>query len=635
MPSRPKLHKKLSARASKIIKHTNTKKGSLLYKLFKYFGKWMIIIAIWCITIISSIILYYSHDLPDLTKLEQLTKQRSITLLNSNNEVLARFGDLYGNYLDFKHIPKILIQAVIATEDRRFFLHPGIDIIGLIRATYTNYKAGYVVQGGSTITQQLAKIIFLTPKRTIKRKIQELVLALILERKFNKEQILAIYLNRVYLGSGIYGIDAASKYYFGKDIAQINLYEAAVIAGLLKAPSRYTPLKNPELSGKRAFQILLNMKDSSFINDNDIAATKNNIVLLNTYALGQLKNLYFASWIVDQLGNYTNDLESDLIIKTTLNLKLERYAEEAVQKIINLYGKKYNASEAAIVVLSKEGAVLAMVGGANYNNSSFNRAVQAKRQAGSAFKLFVYAAALENGYKIDSIISDSPITIEGWQPKNYTRKYLGEITLEEAFSRSINTASVKLSENVGRDKVIDCAHKLGINSHIHSHPSLALGSVEVNLLELTSAFATLPSNGHIVWSYGITSITTRDGRILFKKQTSNFPRIISLETVLNLKKLLRSAVTIGTGKSAELEDETTYGKTGTTQDYRDAWFIGFTENLTAGVWVGNDNNQPMKKVTGGTLPAYIWKEFMQSRMGKDASIDLNTLKELYPEGSLP
>ncbi|AIL65117.1 Penicillin-binding protein 4 precursor [Rickettsiales bacterium Ac37b] len=635
MSSPSKSNKKLLAKTPNLLKHKTTKPRFMLFNIFKHLCKWTLIIMIWCLTITASILLYYSHDLPDLTKLEQLQKQRSITLLNTNNEILARFGDLYGNYLDFQHIPKVLIQAVLATEDRRFFYHPGIDVIGLIRATYANYKAGYVVQGGSTITQQLAKIIFLTPERTIKRKIQELVLALILERKFTKQQILAIYLNRVYLGSGIYGVDAAAKYYFGKEISQINLYEAAIIAGLLKAPSRYTPIKNIELSGKRAFQILLNMKEAGFITDNDIKATKHTVVLLNTSALGRLKNLYFATWIVDQINNFTNDIESDLIIKTTLDLKLEQYAEEAVQKIIKLHGHKYNTTEASMVVLSKHGEVLAMVGGTNYHSSPFNRAVQAQRQAGSAFKLFVYAAALENGYNTKSIISDSPITINKWQPKNYTRQYLGEITLEESFARSINTASVKLSESIGRTKVISFAHKLGITSYIHSHPSLALGSVEVNLLELTSAFATIPNNGYALWPYGIKSIYTQNGRILYKRQISTPTRIMNTQTVLDLKNLLRSAVSTGTGKSAQLEERAAYGKTGTTQDYRDAWFIGFAGDLTAGVWVGNDNNQPMKKVTGGTLPAYIWKEFMNNALGSNTIIDLQTLKEIYQEDSLP
>jgi penicillin-binding protein 1A len=605
-------------------------KKSVLLNIFKFMLKWGFVTFVWGATISSAWVLYYIHDLPDLNKLQTVTKQRKITILSDSGAVLTNYGDLYGEYVNFDQIPKILIDAVVATEDRRFFHHFGLDPIGLIRAAYTNYRAGHVVQGGSTITQQLAKIAFLKPERTLKRKIQELVLALYLESNLSKQQIITIYLNRVYLGSGIYGVDAAAKYYFGKKLGQLNLYEAAIIAGLLKAPSKYSPTNNIELAGKRAFQILLNMEDAGYINKHDIAMAKDNPVILETSALGSRKSLYFCDYITEQLDKIIDDQDSDLIIQTTLSVEMQERAEKIVKEHLEAEGKKLNISQGALLALSKDGEILAMVGGRNYKESPFNRAVQAQRQPGSAFKIYVYLAALEyQGLGVNYIVNDGPIKIKKWQPRNYTRQFLGDITMREAFAKSINTVSVKLSEQVGREKVIKMAEELGVTSKMEPHPSIALGSTEMNLLELTSSFAAINNYGYKTPAYGIREIKNDKGEILFKVQKEGQMSALSVQTVDNIKEMLRSAVEIGTGKSAKLDREITYGKTGTTQDYRDAWFIGFAGNITLGVWVGNDNNKPMKKVTGGGFPAIIWKEFMSGTKTSEPS--LNELKEIYEE----
>jgi penicillin-binding protein 1A len=599
---------------NRLYNYDKQPKASWRKALLKWLIKWGFIASIWIGSAATIMLIYYATDLPDTSKLEQLKKQRKITILAENNIVLTNFGDLYGEYVPYNKLPKHLINAVLATEDRRFFDHFGIDIVGLVRAAYTNYRAKRVVQGGSTISQQLAKIVFLDSKRTMKRKAQEVILALYLEQKFTKEQILTIYLNRVYLGSGIYGVGAAAKYYFNKSIKDLTLYEAAIIAGLLKAPSKYAPTNNLDLSGRRAYQILLNMQDAGMITAEEVKEAETRPVLLETSAMGELKNLYFANWIKDQVDAVIEDTESDLVVKTTLNINLQKQAEESVETILARDGKKLNISQGAMVVLSPQGKVLAMVGGRSYDKSPFNRAVQAYRQPGSAFKYFVYMAALDRGYKPSTIVNDSPVYMRKWQPKNYTRQHLGDMTLRDAFAKSINTVAVKTSEAIGRDKVVRMAKHLGISSKLESHPSIALGSVEVNLLELTGAYAVTANNGYRVFPYGIKEIRTGDGKVLFAHPNMEQEKIISNETVENMLELLRSTIDYGTGKAARLS-VLAYGKTGTTQDFRDAWFIGFAKNLVASVWVGNDNNSHMKRVTGGGVPALIWQDFMSHEVG--------------------
>lgn len=589
------------------------KKRSLKKKLFLFGLKWSSVFGIWFAIIAIGIIIYYAHDLPEISRLGKENKKASITIETEDGSILASYGDLYGDYVSYHEFPESLIDAVIATEDRRFFSHFGIDIIGISRAMYKNWKAGYIVQGGSTISQQLAKVLFLTSERTFRRKFQELILALWLEFKYSKEEILTIYLNKVYLGAGNYGIDAASRYYFDKDVFQLTLKESAILAGLLKAPTRYAPSNHPEQAEKRAQQVLLNMEAAGFINGFDVEKASYTPVYAVTKRHHKLRNPYFTDWILEQIPNYIGNVDFDLVVTTTLNKKIQTIAEANLNHILDSYGEERDASQGAVVVLNPQGEILAMVGGRSYRKSQFNRVTKAQRQPGSAFKIFTYLAAFEQDIKPNETMFDQPIDLNGWQPKNYKEEFLGEMQLNEAFYRSINTIAVQLSEKVGRYQVIDMAKRLGVDSRLKSHPSLALGANEVNLLEMTRAYAHLANLGKRVHVTGIKEIRDKDDFLIYRRAEAEEPaRVLSKAVTAKMNYLLTQVVseTHGTGKKARLTRQTA-GKTGTSQDSRDAWFIGFTPEYVTGVWVGNDDNSPMQYVTGGTLPAMVWKGTMQ------------------------
>ncbi len=559
--------------------------------------------------------------LPSIDDLDKFTRNQSILLKSENGEVIGSFGDIYGDFTSFNELPASLVDAVIATEDRNFFYHFGIDPIGLLRASVANFRAGRVVQGGSTITQQVAKNVFLTPERSLLRKVREMLLAFKLEYRFTKEQIMSIYLNRVYLGAGNYGVDAAARRYFNKSAKDMTLSESAIIAGLLKAPSRFAPTANIELSRKRAEQVLVNMREADYL---DKEQTERAIAeLYNTTekkAYTAQSNLYFADWIMDQIPEFIGNVEEDLVVITTLDPQMQLAGEKAINDIMNTESEKYNASQAALVAMTPDGAVRAMIGGRSYAESQYNRVYQALRQPGSSFKLFVYLAGLEAGYTPDTIVDDQPITVPiykgTWQPQNYTHKYLGTIPLKEAVAQSINTVAVQVSENAGRGRVIEMAHRLGITSEIDPVPSIALGATEVTLLQLTTAYAHLAANGAVVQPHGIIQITTTSGATLYQHESpSGF--VLSSDVVGMMNQMLMGVVESGTGRGAAI-GRPAAGKTGTTSDYRDAWFVGYTPNLATGVWVGNDNNTAMKKVTGGTLPAPIWRNFMSAALANEA-----------------
>jgi len=573
--------------------------------------RWSLVVGIWGAIAMSAIFGYFALTLPETGDLPSAERRPSITLVSSDGALLATYGDLFGDPVSLREMPKYLPDAVIATEDRRFYSHFGVDLLGLIRAAFINMRAGHVVQGGSTISQQLAKNLFLTPERTLGRKVQEMELALWLEHKFTKDQLLEIYLNRVYLGAGTYGVDAAARRYFGKSARQVTLYESAIIAGLLKAPTKFSPARDRERAAQRAEQVLANMVDAGFLSPDQATAAAKQSVRLAEVASSRSNNHYFADWIVEQLADFGGIANQDLMVVTTLDARLQAAAEAAVGETLTRDGAKAAVSQAALVALTPDGAVRAMVGGRDYGGSQFNRATQAMRQPGSAFKPFVYLAGHEAGLKPSDHFVDGPISIGKWQPRNYTNRYLGDITVADAFAQSINTVAVQVEMRVGVPHVVAAAHRVGITADLGNDASLALGTSEVTLLELTGAYAVFANGGMGVWPHGIAEIHDRDGKVLFQRADSGLGRAVTPDIAAEMTELMTGVMTRGTGKAAAL-DRPAAGKTGTTQDSRDALFVGFTADLVAGVWFGNDDNSPMNKVTGGTLPAQAWKTFMRA-----------------------
>ena len=468
--------------------------------------------------------------------------------------------------------------------------------------------AGHVVEGGSTITQQLAKNLFLTPERSIGRKIRETLLALWLEHRFTKDQILEIYLNRVYLGAGTYGVDAAAHRYFGKSARRTDLYESALLAGLLKAPARFNPIRDRDKAAARTEQVLTNMVEAGFITKR-AASTAMADASLAAVATTQPGSRYFADWVAEQVGDFAGAGKRDLTVVTTLDPRLQAEAEAAIAGTIAHNGVKSAVRQGALVAMSPDGAVRAMVGGRSYDASQFNRATQAQRQPGSAFKPFVYLAGLQAGLRPSDHFVDGPIQIGGWRPHDYGNRYQGDMTMAEALAQSINTIAVQVARRAGIDNIVAVAHRLGIASPLNRDLSIALGTDDVNLLELVSGYVPFANGGVGVWPHGIAEIRDSEGKVLYRPTGSGPGRVISAEFAGAMNEMLSGVVDHGTGRSAALPRPVA-GKTGTTQDYRDAWFIGYTADLVAGVWFGNDDDKPMNKVTGGSLPAQTWRDFM-------------------------
>ena len=568
--------------------------------------KWFFLTFIWLVLFLSIAVTWSLLNLPE-TESIQISRQPSITFLDKEGRIIASYGDIYGQSIQFNDLPKDLINAVIVTEDKRFFFHPGVDLKGIIRATYVNMKAGRIVQGGSTITQQLAKNLFLTPERSFTRKLHELILSFWLEMRFSKEQLLSIYLNRVYLGSGTYGVQAASEKYFNKKVEELNLYECALIASLLKAPSKYNPIANEKLSRERTSKVLENMRKDNLISEKSIAEAKLNNKNYNKFTSAPKSTRYFIDWLLPRVKSYLGEINEDLIVRTTLDVKLQEIAENSVNSVTSKFS---SADQSALVALDLDGGVMAMIGGRDYGDTQFNRVTQAQRQPGSAFKIFVYLAGLKEGYDPGDQIVDSKIDINGWSPKNYKKEFLGEISLFDAFAKSINTVAVQLSENIGRQNVINMARSMGIRSPIINSPSLALGTSEVNLLELTAAYDVLANSGKGIFVHGIRSIENTSGKTLFMREGKGPGEILDSGLVNTMISMLENTIQTGTGKNAKI-DRPAAGKTGTSQSLRDAWFIGFSSDLVVGVWFGNDDDSPMKNITGGTAPAILWSDFMK------------------------
>jgi penicillin-binding protein 1A len=569
--------------------------------------KWTAVAAVWAVIAIGALVAWYATDLPDVEDALTATRQPTVTLLAADGSSLATVGDVYGLPVRLRELPLAVPQAVLATEDRRFYNHFGIDIIGLSRAMYVNLKAGRIVQGGSTITQQVAKNLFLTPERTIKRKVQEVILALWLEQKLSKDHILTVYLNRVYLGAGTFGVDAASRKYFGHPARQLSTYEAAMLAGLLKAPSRFNPATDPKRADSRARLVLANMVRAGYLNNEDAkrAAEARRAVISTPGRASR----YFVDWVLEQVSGFVTPGNRDLVVVTTLDPVLQRHAEAEIAAALAKEGKKSKVSQAALVAMAPNGAVRAMVGGRDYGKSQFNRATQALRQPGSAFKPVVYLAGLEAGLGLDSRLSDAPVTVNGWTPRNFDGKHRGEVSLMEAMAGSVNTVAVRVAGKAGYAAVVDVARRLGVTSDLEATPSLALGTGEITLTELTSAYAVFANGGHAVWPHGIAEIRDGAGNRLYARTGSGPGRVVAAPLTGAMNRLLAHVIDAGTGKNALL-DRPAAGKTGTSQNYRDAWFVGYTADLVAGIWMGNDDGRPTGRVTGGGLPAKIWQAYM-------------------------
>jgi penicillin-binding protein 1A len=552
---------------------------------------------------------YVSLDIADLRRPRPEDARPQITLLDREGNVFASLGDRYGAYLHLDQMSPWLPKAVIAIEDRRFYQHPGIDPLGVIRAFMRNLEEGRVVQGGSTISQQLAKMAFLSPERSLSRKIKEALYTLWIEARFDKDEILEAYLNRLYLGSGAYGVDGAARQYFDKPASDLTLAESAMVAGLIQAPSRYAPTRDLELAQRRAEVVLDSMVQNGALSAEQAAKAKADPARL---ARPSSRAGYFADWVVVDGRLHTEEPQSHLVIHTTLDLALQRAAETTVKDLLAQHGERREVDEAALVAMSFDGRIRAMQGGRAYGQSQYNRATQALRQPGSAFKLFVYLAALEQGIMPEDWVSAEPIEVDGWQPRNFENDHARLMSVVDSFADSVNTASVRLAEHIGRDKVIAMAERLGITSKLRDEPSLALGSSEVSLLELTAAYAEVANGGHLVWPEGIEQVFGGD-EVLYQRRPID-SRVLEPAVVRAMTAMLETALVRGTGRQAALR-RFAAGKTGTSSDHRDAWFVGFTDELVVGVWVGNDDGRPMRGVTGGGLPALMFREFVLRAQG--------------------
>ncbi|QIG48669.1 PBP1A family penicillin-binding protein [Nordella sp. HKS 07] len=559
-------------------------------------------------------------------------REPGIMVLAADGSVLAERGAFFGDDVRIADLPAYVPQAIIAIEDRRFRSHFGVDPIGLIRAMVENLRAGRVVQGGSTLTQQLAKNLFLKPDRTMGRKAQEAVLAIWLETQFSKDEILQLYMNRVYFGAGATGIEKAAQKYFGKSAREVTIAEAAILAAVLKAPTTYNPITNPEAANKRANEVLNDMVDAGFIEAGDaqMALTAPATVKASDYVPA---TQYIVDYVGEILPQLVRNYDQSIVIQTTINPDIQALAERSLRKRLNQDGPKFNVSQASFVMLDPTGAIISMVGGKSYVKSQFNRVTKAKRQPGSAFKPFVYLAAIEQGYGPDSVEVDEPVRIGDWEPENYKRQYMGPVTLTKALALSLNTIAAKLAFNVSPAAVIATAHRLGITSDLADNASIALGTSEVTLLELVSAFTPFANGGAPVQPYIVSRITTRDGALLYERSGDGLGQVVSAYDLGSMNRMMRAVITDGTGRSAQFSDYEIAGKTGTSQDYRDAWFVGYTAHYIAGVWAGNDDNSPTKKMTGGSIPAAIWKDVMEQAHAGLSNLPLPGDNNPYGDGS--
>lgn len=579
---------------------------TLIAKLFK----WGFVAGLWVLIGVTILMAWYASELPSVTKAMVFERRPTIIIKASDGTVLDRYGDVKGKIITIEDLPPHVVNAVIATEDRRFYKHFGFDIVGFARAMVVNVRHMAFVQGGSTITQQLAKNLFLSRERTIKRKIQELMLSFWLEKELTKDEILSAYLNRVYLGAGAYGVDAAARVYFGKSAAELSVRESATIAGLLKAPSRYSPASNPHKAAERTKVVLGAMVDAGYIDQ----ATYDQFAKLPPSPRKKPSSgetiRYFTDYVVSQLGDLIGNVEADIIVETTLDKDIQEELEESMTKALLQYGSPKNVEQGAGIVIRLDGAVSAMMGGRDFGDSEFNRVTNSLRPPGSSFKPIVYLTAIEEGWQMGDTIIDEPIRFGRYRPQNYGHQYYGEVTLYEALTMSLNTVAVNLMRDVGPSKVIDMARRLGVTADLESDLSLALGSSGVPMIQMATAYATLGRGGLAVEPYSIRKITDQDGEVLYEREEPRSKRqVVAPSDVYQITTMMASVVQNGTGRAASIPYPAA-GKTGTSQEFRDAWFIGYTPRYAAAIWMGNDDNSPTKRLTGGSGPAKVWRETM-------------------------
>jgi len=547
--------------------------------------------------------------LPGFDELEgERPAGQTIRVRAADGSVLVSLGPSFGQWLSYDKIPSVMVDAMVAVEDRRFYMHPGIDPIGIARSLKVRLDRGRWAQGGSTITQQIARNIFLTNDRNFARKFREWILALAMERKFSKQQILELYLNRVYFGGGAYGIDAASRKFFGHSGAQMSLEEAAIIAGLVKAPSNYSPTADAQAAIGRAGIVIQTMRETGKITAAQAEAADPAAVKLVPEPKSNSVR-YFTDWALPQLETLIDETTETIEVWTTLDLGMQRAADRAIR------GNTPSGAQGALVSLDRDGAVRALVGGTDYVSSIYNRATQAQRQPGSSFKLFVYLAALEGGKKPTDIVVDEPVTIDGWSPRNSSRRFSGSIDIRTAFAFSINTVAAKLGQEYGFATVADMARRFGISTPVNTHPSMVLGTSDVRLIDMTRAFAAVARNGVAVVPYGIVKVTTADGELLYEHKTDDSRVLVAPWVAAEMTDLLQTAVNTGTARAAQI-GRPVAGKTGTTSSNKDGWFVGFSSGITTGVWMGRDDAKALPGLQGGRAPAGAFRDYMVVAVAK-------------------
>lgn len=598
------------------VRRTRAKKARQPLTLGRVIGRtfyWGLVLSVWGFIAIAGVVAYYGLQLPAANTWKVPERAPNIRIVAADGQLISNRGKMGGEAVSIDELPYYVPEAFISIEDRRFMSHWGLDPIGILGAMRINVMAGrspFSGHGGSTITQQVAKNLFLTPEQTIGRKIQEALLALWLEHTYTKEQILGLYLNRMYFGAGAHGIEAASERYFGKSARNLSLGEAAILAGVLKAPSALSPDTHPQAAAARARLVLNAMAEEGYISKAEAkAAAISDTDHLRTKVLGS--ESYVADWVETLMQSYIGKVDQDVVVTTTIDWNLQKQAEFAVKDMVAQNGKAHHFSQGALVSMSPDGAVRAIVGGVDYAKSQYDRAVTARRQTGSTFKPFVYLTALQDGYTPQTVIDDAPLDYNGWKPENAEHKYFGPVPLKTALAYSLNTVAARLSIAVGPKNVVETARRMGISSPLQPVPSIALGTQSLSLLELTAAYAPFANGGQGVIAHVITKIATPDGKVLYQASPAGPGRVMTPEQVGMMDSMLAGAVEIGTGKRAKLPGWPIGGKTGTTQDDKDAVFVGFSSHMITGVWLGNDDSSPMSHVSGGSFPAEIWSEVMQ------------------------